>query len=147
MQSAADPPATLQIEKSHIRQINASLVQWLYEQSGGSYTQVGDYLLPDLLPGNEESAVGIWGLRHLRWLRQNRRITYTNLLTSGKLSSYLAEIDQQAQEMFSLLVEQYTAAEGITEQLKADNQLAWVGRMNNIRDRVEEIVLSELVYC
>lgn len=119
----------------------------IYEQSGGSYTQVGDYLLPDLLPGNEESAVGIWGQRYARWLRQNRRITYTNLLTSGKLPSYLAEIDRQAQEMFSLLVEQYTAAEGITEQLKADNQLAWVGRMNNIRDRVEEIVLSELVYC
>ena len=119
----------------------------IYEQSGGSYTQVGDYLLPDLLPGNEEQTVGIWGRRHARWLRQNRRITYTNLLTSGKLPGYLAEIDQQAQEMFSLLVEQYTAAEGITEQLKADNQLAWVGRMNNIRDRVEEIVLSELVYC
>ena len=96
----------------------------IYEQSGGSYTQVGDYLLPDLLPGNEESAIGIWGRRHARWLRQNRRITYTNLLTSGKLPSYLAEIDQQA-----------------------DNQLAWVGRMNSIRDRVEGIVLSELVYC
>ena len=119
----------------------------IYEQSGGSYTQVGDYLLPDLLPGNEESAVGIWGQRHARWLRQNRRITYTNLLTSGKLPGYLAEIDQRAQEMFSLLVEQYTAAEGITEQLKADNQLAWVGRMNNIRERVEEVVLSELVHC
>ena len=119
----------------------------IYEQSGGSYTQVGDYLLPDLLPGNEESAVGIWGQRHARWLRQNRRITYTNLLTSGKLPSYLAEIDRQAQEMFSRLIEQYAATEGITEQLKADNQLAWVGRMNSIHDRVEEIVLSELVYC
>ena len=119
----------------------------IYEQSGGSYTQVGDYLLPDLLPGNEEQTVGIWGRRHARWLRQNRRITYTNLLTSGKLPGYLAEIDRQAQEMFSLLVEQYTAAEGITEQLKADNQLAWVGRMNNIRERVEEVVLSELVHC
>ena len=119
----------------------------IYEQSGGSYTQVGDYLLPDLLPGTDERTVGPWGLRHLRWLRQNRRITYTNLLTSGKLPGYLAEIDQQAQEMFSLLVEQYTAAEGITEQLKADNQLAWVGRMNNIRERVEEVVLRKLVYC
>ena len=119
----------------------------IYEQSGGSYTQVGDYLLPDLLPGNEESTVGPWGLRHLRWLRQNKRVTYINLLTSGKLPGYLAEIDRQAQEMFSLLVEQYAAAEGITEQLKADDQLVWVGRMNSIRDRVEEIVLSELVYC
>ena len=135
MQSAADPPATLQIEKSHIRQINASLVQWQYK--GGV----------DYLPGNEESAVGIWGRRHARWLRQNRRITYTNLLTSGKLLGYLAEIDRQAQEMFSRLIEQYAATEGITEQLKAADQLAWVGRMNSIRDRVEEIVLSELVYC
>lgn len=119
----------------------------IYEQSGGSYTQVGDYLLPDLLPGNEEHTVGIWGRRHARWLRHNRRITYTNLLTSGKLLGYLADIDRQAQEMFSRLIEQYAATEGITEQLKADNQLAWVGRMNNIRDRVEEVVLRKLVYC
>ena len=119
----------------------------IYEQSGGSYTQVGDYLLPDLLPGTDERTVGPWGLRHLRWLRRNRRVTYINLLTTGKLPGYLAEIDRQAQEMFSLLVEQYAAAESVTEQLKANDQLAWVGRMNNIRDRVEEIVLSELVYC
>ena len=119
----------------------------IYEQSGGSYTQVGDYLLPDLLPGNEESAVGIWGRRHARWLRQNKRVTYINLLTTGKLPGYLTEIDGQAQEMFSRLIEQYAATEGITEQLKAEDQLAWVGQMNNIRDRVEEIVLSELVYC
>ena len=119
----------------------------IYEQSGGSYTQVGDYLLPDLLPVTDEHTVGPWGLRHLRWLRQNRRVTYINLLTTGKLPGYLAEIDRQAQEMFSLLTGQYTAAEGITEQLKEDDQLAWVGRMNSIRDRAEEVVLSELVYC
>ena len=119
----------------------------IYEQSGGSYTQVGDYLLPDLLPGTDERTVGPWGLRHLRWLRQNKRVTYINLLTSGKLPGYLAEIDRQTQEMFSLLVEQYAAAESITERLKADDQLAWVGRMNSIRDRVEEVVLSGLVYC
>lgn len=119
----------------------------IYEQSGGSYTQVGDYLFPDLLPGTDERTVGPWGLRHLRWLRRNRRVTYINLLTTGKLPGYLTKIDGQAQEMFSRLIEQYAATEGITEQLKADNQLAWVGRMNNIRDRVEEIVLSELVYC
>ena len=106
----------------------------IYEQSGG-------------LPGTDERTVGPWGLRHLRWLRRNRRVTYINLLTTGKLPGYLAEIDRQAQEMFSLLVEQYAAAESVTEQLKANDQLAWVGRMNNIRDRVEEIVLSELVYC
>ena len=119
----------------------------IYEQSGGSYTQVGDYLLPDLLPGTDERTVGPWGLRHLRWLRQNKRVTYINLLTTGKLPGYLAEIDRQAQEMISLLTGQYAAAEGITERLKADDQLAWVGRMNSISDRVEEVVLSELVYC
>ena len=123
------------------------MLSTIYEQSGGSYTQIGDYLIPDLLPGSEEHSVGIWGRRHARWLRQNRRVTYTNLLTSGKLPGYLTEIDGQAQEMFSRLIEQYAATEGITEQLKAADQLAWVGRMNSIRERVEEIVLSELVYC
>jgi len=104
-------------------------------------------LLPDLLPGNEEHTVGPWGQRHLRWLRQNKRVTYTNLLTSGKLPSYLAGLDEQAERMFPLLIKQYAAAEGITEQLKAEDQLRWVGQMNSIRNRVEEIVLSELVYC
>ena len=119
----------------------------IYEESGGVYTQVGDYRLPNLISGAEEHAVGPWGLRHLRWLRKNRRVTYTNLLTTGKLPGYLADIDLEAKEMFSLLVEQYAANEGVTEQLKADDQLAWVGRMNNICDRVKEVVLSELVYC
>ena len=119
----------------------------IYENFGGSYTQVGDYVFPDLLPVTDEHIVGPWGLRHLCWLRQNKRVTYINLLTTGKLPGYLAEIDRQAQEMFSRLIEQYAATEGITEQLKAEDQLAWVGRMNSIRDRVEEIVLSELVYC
>lgn len=119
----------------------------IYEQCGGSYTQVGDYLIPDLLPGNEEHSVGIWGQRHARWLRQHRRVTYTNLLISGKLPGYLAEIDQEAQELFFRLVEQYAAAEGITEQLKAADQLAWVGRINGIRERVEEVVARELIFC
>ena len=119
----------------------------IYEQSGGSYTQVGDYLLPDLLPGTDERTVGIWGQRHACWLRQNRRVTYTNLLTSGKLPGYLAEIDREAQELFFRLAEQYAAAEGITEQLKAADQLAWVGRMNSIRERVEEVVAREMIYC
>jgi hypothetical protein len=119
----------------------------IYEQCGGSYTQVGEYLLPDLLPGSEEHSVGIWGQRHARWLRQNRRVTYTNLLTSGKLPGYLDEIDREAQELFSRLVEQYAAAESVTEQLKAADQFAWVGRMNNIRERVEEVVTRELICC
>ena len=116
-------------------------------QTGLRYELQGDYYLVSGEDDAERPAIGIWGQRHLRWLKRNRRVTYTNLLTTGKLPGYLIEIDGQAQEMFSLLVEQYTAAEGITEQLKADNQLAWVGRMNNIRERVEEVVLSELVHC
>ena len=119
----------------------------IYEKSGGVYTQVGDYLLPNLIPGAEELAVGPWGLRHLRWLKKHRRVTYTNLLTTGRLPAYLADIDREAQEMFSLLTAQYAAAEGVTEDLKADDQMAWVGRMNNIRERAAEIVLSELEYC
>ena len=117
-----------------------------FVESGGVYTQVGDYRLPNLIPGTEEHAIGPWGLRHLRWLRKNRRITYTNLLTTGKLPGYLAELDRQAQEMFSLLVEQYAAAEGLTEQLKATDQMAWVSRMNSIRNRAAETVNTGLIF-
>ena len=119
----------------------------IFEKSGGVYTQVGNYRLPNLIPGSEEHNVGPWGQRHLRWLKKHRRVTYTNLLTTGKPPAYLADIDREAQEMFSLLTVQYAAAEGVTEKLKADDQMAWVGRMNNIRERVEEVVMSELVYC
>ena len=118
----------------------------IYEESGGVYTQVGDYRLPNLVPGTEEHAVGPWGLRHLRWLRKNRRVTYTNLLTTGRLPAYLADIDCEAQEMFSLLVEQYAANEGVTEQLKAVDQMAWVSRMNSIRDRAAETVNTDLIF-
>ena len=118
----------------------------IYEESGGVYTQVGDYRLPNLVPGTEEHAVGPWGLRHLHWLRKNRRVTYTNLLTTGKLPGYLADIDCEAQEMFSLLVEQYAANEGVTEQLKAVDQMAWVSRMNSIRDRAAETVNTDLIF-
>ena len=118
----------------------------IFEKSGGVYTQVGDYRLPNLIPGSEEHNVGPWGLRHLRWLRKHRRVTYTNLLTTGRLPAYLADIDREAQEMFSLLVEQYAAAEGVTEDLKADDQMAWVGRMNNIRERVAEVVNTDLIF-
>ena len=117
-----------------------------FEEFGGVYTQVGDYQLPNLIHGTEEHAIGPWGLRHLRWLRKNRRITYTNLLTTGKLPGYLAELDRQAQEMFSLLVEQYAANEGVTEQLKATDQMAWVSRMNSIRNRAAETVNTDLIF-
>ena len=117
------------------------------EKTGIRYTLQGDYYLPDLaLPAEEQQPIGIWGQRHLRHIKQNRRALYTNLLTSGKLNSYLADINRQAEEMFSRLVKQMAEREGLTEQLKADNQMAWVGRMNDIRSRATEIVNTELVY-
>ena len=114
---------------------------------GGTYTQVGDYLLPDLkLPKEEQQPIGVWGQRHWRYLKEHHRATYATLLTSGKLNSYLADIDRQAEELFSRLVKQMAEAEGVTEQLKADNQMEWVCRMNNIRNRAMEIVKAELIY-
>lgn len=94
----------------------------------------------------ENKPIGVWGQRHLRYLKQHRKVLYTNLLTSGKLDSYLADIDKQAEDMFLRLVEQMTEREGVTEQLKAENQMEWVCRMNNIRNRVAEIVNAELIY-
>ena len=107
----------------------------------------GDYYLPDfVLPAEENRSVGVWGQRHLRYLKQHRKVLYTNLLTSGKLNSYLADIDKQAEDMFLRLVEQMTEREGVTEQLKAENQMEWVGAMNNIRHRATEIVNTELIF-
>ena len=117
------------------------------EKKGIRYTLQGDYYLPDLaLPAEEQQPIGIWGQRHLRHLKQNRRVVYANLLTSGKLNSYLADIDKQAEEMFSRLVKQMAEREGVTEQLKADNQMSWVGRMNDIRSRATEVVNTDLIY-
>ena len=119
----------------------------IFEEMGGTYTQVGDYLLPDLkLPQEEQQPIGVWGQRHQRYLKEHRRASYATLLTSGKLNGYLADIDRQAEELFSRLVKQMAEAEGITEHLKADNQMEWVRRMNNIRNRAMEIVNSELIY-
>lgn len=118
------------------------------EQTGISYTLHGDYYLPDLALPEEEKGVeiGVWGQRHLRYIKQNRKVLYLNLLTSGKLNGYLAEIDTQAEDMLSRLVKQMAEREGVTEQLKAENQLEWVGRMNNIRSRAMEIINSELIH-
>ena len=117
------------------------------EKTGISYTLQGDYSLPDLkLPTEEQQPIGVWGQRHLRYIKQNRRVLYTNLLTSGKLNSYLADIDRQAEEMFSRLVKELAEREYLTEQLKADNQMEWVGRMNNIHSGAIEIVNTELIY-
>ena len=123
------------------------MAKTIFEEMGGTYTQVGDYLLPDLkLPEEEQQPIGVWGQRHRRYLKEHHRATYATLLTGGKLNGYLADIDRQAEEMFSRLVKQMAANEGITEQLKADNQMEWVGRMNNIRNRAMEIVKAELIY-
>ena len=112
-----------------------------------SYTQQGDYLLPDLrLPKQPTVEIGIWGKRHLRYIKQHHKIRYTNLLTSCKLTAYLADIDEQAEEIFFRLVKQLAEREGVTEHLKAENQMLWVKRMNNIRNRAEEIVNVELIY-
>jgi len=112
-----------------------------------TYTQQGDYLLPDLkLPEQPKVEIGIFGKRHLRYLERNRKILYTNLLTRGKLTAYLAEIDEQAESMFNRLVRQLAEREGVTEQLKAENQMLWVKKMNSIRNRAEEIVNHDLIY-
>lgn len=117
------------------------------EKTGISYTLQGDYYLPDLaLPPEEEQPIGIWGQRYLRYIRQNKRLFYTNLLTSGKMYDHLLDIDRQADEMFSRLVEQMADREGITEKLKEENQILWVGRMNNVAERAREIVNTELIY-
>ena len=120
----------------------------IFEKQGGTYTQVGDYMLPDLLPAEEETEanIGFWGMRHKRYLKQNHKVRYYNLLTSGKLNSYLADIKQQAQQLFLRLVKQMAEREGVTEKLKADNQMAWVARMNDIRSRATEVVNTDLIY-
>ncbi len=119
----------------------------IFEQLGGTYEKQGDYLLPCLtLPAEKEIPIGLWGQRHLRYLKEYRRVTYLNLLTSGRLNTYLADIDKQAEELFFRLVEQMKQAQGITEQLKAENALEWAGRMNNIRACVREVVEGEIIF-
>ena len=117
------------------------------EKNGRWYELQGDYYIPCLkLPEEAQQPIGIWGQRHLRYIKENRKILYVNLLTSGKLNGYLADLDKQAEEMFSQLLKQMAEREGVTEKLKADNQMEWVGRMNNIRNRVTETVNIELIY-
>lgn len=119
----------------------------LFEETGGTYTLQGDYYFPNLtLPAEENRPIGIWGQRHARYLKQHHKILYYNLLTSGKLNAHLAEIDRQAEEMFLRLVKQMAEREGVTEQLKAENQTEWVRRMNSIRSGVAEIVYTDLIY-
>ena len=124
------------------------MAKTIFEQMGGTYTQVGDYLLPNLsLPTEEKQAnIGVWGMRHKRFLKENHRVLYANLMTSGKLVAYLDDIEQQATAMFLRLVKELAENENITKKLKAENQMLWVQKMNNIRNRATEIVNSELIY-
>ena len=117
----------------------------LFEQMGGTYTQIGDYLLPDVeLP--QEKPVGVWGTQHYHHLRKTNRILFSQLVVSGKMNDYLADIDKQAEEMFSQLVKQLAEKDGITEALKATDQMEWIRQMNSIRVQATEIVNHELIY-
>lgn len=124
------------------------MAKTIFEQMGGTYTQVGDYLLPDLkLPKEEKQAnIGVWSMRHKRFLRENHRVLYANLMTSGKLVTYLDDIEQQATAMFLRLVKELAEKENVTENLKATDQMLWVQRMNNIRNRATEIVNADIIY-
>lgn len=118
----------------------------IFEKMGGTYTQVGDYFLPNLIPPEEGQPIGLWGQRHLRYIREHRKRMYFSLLTSGKLNSYLADIDEQAQNMFLQLVEQMAERDGVTEELKASNQMVWVGKMTNIQAVARKMVCAELIF-
>ena len=120
----------------------------IFENNGGTYTQVSDYLLPNLsLPAEEkETNIGVWAMRHKQYLKQNHKVRYYNLLTSGKLNSYLVDIEQQAQNLFLRLVKDLAEKENVTEELKASDMMLWVQKMNNIRNRATEIVNTELIY-
>ena len=120
----------------------------LFKQLGGTYHEENGYLIPDLLlPAEEEQPIGIWGQRHLDYLKQYRKVTYTNLLTSGRLNTYLADINRQAQERFERLIEGMKQAQGITERLKEENALEWTGRLGNIRACAREIVNEEIIFA
>ena len=120
----------------------------IYDEKNGLWYELqGDYYIPCLkLPEKEQQPIGIWGQRHLRYIKQNRKVLYLNLLTSGKLNSYLAEIDQQAEDIFFRLVKQMAEREGVSETLKAENQMEWVQRINSIRNRAIEIVNTGIIF-
>ena len=118
-----------------------------FENIGGSYSQQGDYLLPTLtLPDENQRQISVWAMRHKRYLKQNHKVRYYNLLTSGKLNSYLADIEEQAQNLFSRLVKDLAEKENVTEKLKSDSPILWVRKMNNIRNRGMEIVNEQVIY-
>ena len=123
--------------------------KYVYNENNGLWYELhGDYYLPCLtVPPEEQRPIGVWGQRHLRYLRQHRKVLYTELQITGKLNGYLFDLNEQAKEMFFELVKQAAEREGVTEQLKANDQMLWVQRMNNIRDRVMEIINHELIYA
>ena len=119
----------------------------IFEEMGGTYMRHGDYLIPCLtLPEEEQRFIGVWGQRHKRYLKEYKSTIYITLLTSGRLNSYLADIEEQTQERFERIIEQMKQAQGITEQLKAENQMEWVARMNNIQACAREIVDKGMIY-
>ena len=123
------------------------MMKSVFEQNGGTYSTVGDYSLPNLsVPDENEHYIGIWGHRRLNYLKTHRRVLYVNLLTSGKLTEYLCEVDAVAYERRETLIRQMTQAQSVTEELKAADQMLWVGRMNNIRACADEIIRNELIY-
>ena len=124
------------------------MAKTIFEQMGGTYTRVGDYYLPNLkLPEEEKQAnIGVWGMRHKKFLKENHRVLYANLMTSGKLVTYLDDIERQATTMFLRLVKELAEKENVTEELKATDQMLWVQKMNNIRNRATEIVNAELIF-
>lgn len=123
------------------------MAKTIFEHMNGTYTMQGDYCLPNFtLPAEDERPNGVWAQRRLRYLKQHHKILYYNLLTSGKLHSYLADVEEEAQFLFLRLVKEYAEREGVTEQLKAENPMEWVRRMNNIRERVNEVVNAEMIF-
>lgn len=123
------------------------MAKTIFEQTGGTYTMQGDYRLPNLsLPTEGERSLGVWGQRRLRYIKQYHKILYYNLLTTGKLQSHLDDVEEEAQSLFLRLVKEYAENEGVTEQLKAENPMVWVRRMNNIRERVNEVVNAEMIF-
>lgn len=119
----------------------------LFEQMGGTYREENGYLIPNLtLPDGEQVEIGVWGMRHLEYIKNHRKGFYTTLILDCKVNRYLADINKQAEQMFDTLIKQFKQAEGVNEQLKSDNQMEWVAQMNNIRQRVTEIVNHDIIY-
>ena len=152
--SAGKQTATKAVSKEEIygqrtmRKVEQKMKKTIFEEMGGTYVRCGDYFIPNLtLPEEEEPRfVGVWGQRHLQYLKEYRRTVYLDLMMSGRLNSYLADIEEQAQKRFERIVEQMKQAQEITERLKSENQMEWVGKMNNIQSCAREIVDKEMIY-